>query len=348
MKKTFLATAAVSLLTISLMTSCQNTSVTNNPITEENFAYQALTTVKMIGVNPSIQPKARISFKDSETEKDNSISLEESKATIESYLSQADLYLSNEQTPFTFTDLTSDKAEYQYKQGFTFTDLSNTSIEYVIYYNITASKDWTYQDDDVQADSSEDIVPSSASSKGLNKEGNKDDESEDDDKDDDKDNEDEDEDELSFKDGQMMEGIALFNEKTYKFQAKKTSLDNGSVTIESIGMRMTLEEGNYSSSVTTYYKIQTNANKTSEDFSYEVRENGEEVLEFEVNKPSNKNGKIELEINDYEYDIRKEDKFNGVEGDYLIVSLDDDESDIFLVYQRVVNEDSSITYVEVK
>src|SRR5574344_1198360 len=146
MKKTFLLTSAGSLLAVSLMASCQSSSVSAKPISEENFAYQALTTVNMLGAKSAIQSKARINFKNSDAEEDDdsddeTVNLEECKATIESYLNQADLYLSNQATPFVFSNLASDKDEYLYKQGFTFTDLANKTVEYVIYYNIAVSED---------------------------------------------------------------------------------------------------------------------------------------------------------------------------------------------------------------
>lgn len=322
MKKTFLPVLAVSLIAASFLASCNSNTGLSKPISEENFAYQALTTVNMASLSTStLSPKARVLNKDNDdSQEDEVISLEECKATIESYLGQADLYLSNESNPFTFTELTSDNSEYKYMESLTFTDLSNKTVEYVIYYNIVSSETLTEDKTSIKAEKNQE----------------------------DSDDDDDEEDKLTYKEGRMLKGIAIYDEKTYDFKSKKVTVQEGDTSSEKIVMEMSLEEDGHSKEVTTYYKIKTEENKTSETFSYEIEEDGQDILEFEVEKPSDKNGTIEMEINDYEYDIRKETTFNGVEGDYLIVSLDDDLSDIMFVYQRVVNEDSSITYSEVK
>ena len=66
------------------------------------------------------------------------------KAELESYLGQADLFLSNQDTPFSVTEGVSDKTEYQFMETISITDLASVKTDYVIYYNSVAETEWNF------------------------------------------------------------------------------------------------------------------------------------------------------------------------------------------------------------
>jgi len=335
MNKTFLSGLGICVLSVSLLTSCQTNTSVSTEISPENFAYQTTSTLNMMSDLSSSSSKITMIKKalgdsedsgDSESN-DQTVNLDEIKTAVKSYIGQADLYLSNESIPYSLTEQVSDKEEYTYRQTLSYTNINNTEQSYDIYFNIEKSFNWENTGEDDKKQNYKDN-----SDKGNQYKG--------DGKDDDKGNGHH----LSFKEGEMMSGIALYNDFTYSFQAKRMSFTNNNVSIEKIGMRMSYTQDDYSSSITTYYKLQTNNNRAKESFDYEIRENGEKIMGFEICKPSDKNGKLELELNSVGYEFRLCNSYNGTEGHFIFVTVEDDESDVILVYQRLVNEDNSVTY----
>ena len=335
MKKTFLSGLGICVLSVSLLASCQTSTNVETDISPENFAYQTTSTLNMMSDLSSSSSKITMiknALGDSEDSgdsesSDQTVSLDEIEKTVKSYIGQADLYLSNESIPYSLTEQVSDKEEYAYKQTLSYTDINNTEQSYDIYFNIENSFDWENTGEDGNKQDNKNNSDKGNQYKGGNQ-------------DDDKGNGHH----LSFKEGEMMSGIALYNDFAYSFQAKRMSFTNNNVSVEKIGMRMSYTQDDYSSCITTYYKLQTNNNKAKESFEYKIRENGEDIMEFEICKPSDKNGRLELELNNVEYEFRLGDSYNGNEGHFIFVAINDDESDVIFIYQRLINEDNSVTY----
>lgn len=198
---------------------------------------------------------------------------------ITQYLEQIDLILMND-NQFKKESVTSDREEYAFKEVITFSDFAGASQSYSLYYSaIEEIKDVDIDDD-----------------------------KDDDDDDDRNDRDDKDSDEIEVK--EKVEGIAVYEDNTYKFQCFTEREEEVGEKEESMTFTLYQDETSY---IRVKQELEVEEGETSTEYHYTIVSGGatiyDYVLEYEEEVENGKQEKeIELKLNEKLFKIDEEEK----------------------------------------
>ncbi len=232
---------------------------------------------------------------------------------ITQYLEQIDLILMND-NQFKKESVTSDREEYAFKEIITFSDFAGESQTYSLYYSAIEE----IQEVDVDDDKDDDDI---------------------DDADDVKDN-----DEIEVK--QKVEGIAVYEDNTYKFQCFTEKEEEIGEKEESMTFTLYQDATSY---IRVEQELEVEEGETSTEYHYTIVSGGatiyDYVLEYEEEVENGKQEKeIELKLNDKFVKIDEEEKDGNT---YLRVKYMDTNEQVkySALFKKVVETVDQVTTV---
>ena len=143
----------------------------------------------------------------------------------------------------------------------------------------------------------------------------------------------------------LMEGYVLVNENQYSFTSVMVSEEEWDESEVERNFRINLGNNSY---VFVESSKENEGRENEEEYEYTYVENGRKVIEYsiEIEKEGFKDD-IEIELNDKEFEVSRITRDGKT---LFVIKLGDDDGHYrdYLTYEKVIAEDGTVTYTQIK